>query len=179
MSTTREKKRQIINQLKEKILKQKIMIFVMISGLKTKSLFVLRKRLKTTEAEMKVAKKSLINIVFKELELNFNPAEIEGEIALIFGYKDEVTPVKILCEFSQENSNLKILGGILENIFINSEKIIELGKLPSRKELLVKLISTISNPILNFINILQGNIKNLIYVLNAIKVEREIEKNKN
>jgi len=65
--------------------------------------------------------------------------------------------------------NLKILGGFLENKFVEAEKIIELAKLPTREELLARLVGSISAPISNFINVLEANIKGLIYVLTKAK----------
>jgi len=65
--------------------------------------------------------------------------------------------------------NLKILGGIFKNEFVEAEKIIELAKLPTREELLARLVGSISAPISNFINVLEANIKGLIYVLTKAK----------
>ncbi len=169
MALTREKKQKIIEDLKEKIRRQKIMIFADFTGLKVKDLTSLRKKLKSQGDEIKVAKKTLMRIAFKENKLEIEPKKIAGEIALVFGYQDIVLPAKTLWQFSQENPNLKILGGILENKFIETEKIIELAKLPTKEELLTRLVSSISAPISNLINVLEGNIKGLINVLAKAK----------
>lgn len=169
MPFTKTQKQKIIEDLKEKIARQKIIIFVDFTGLKVKALSALRKKLKKIDSELKVAKKTLMEIAFKTAKLNLEAKKIPGEVALAFGYKDEISPAKIVWEFSQENLNLKILGGILENNLIDAERIIEVAKLPVKEELLAKLVSSISAPITNFVNVLQGNIKGLIYALSAIK----------
>lgn len=169
MPLTKEKKKKIVEELEEKVLRQKIMIFIDFTGLKAKDLFSLRKKLKAIVGELKVAKKTLIGIAFKNAKLEIEPRKIPGEIALVFGYKEEISPAKIVYQFSQENPNLKILGGFLENKFREAEEIINLAQLPTREELLSKLVGSISAPISNFVRVLEANIKGLIYILSKIK----------
>ena len=172
MAISREKKKKILEDLKEKISKQKAIIFVDFTGLKVKDFSDLRKRLKSIGSELKVAKKTLMGIVFKKAKLEIEPKKLPGEIALVFGYKEEILPAKIVFQFSQENPNLKILGGVLENNFFEAEKIIELAKLPSREELLARLVGSISAPISNLTNVLEGNLRNLVYLFSQIKVSK-------
>jgi large subunit ribosomal protein L10 len=172
MAITKEKKKKILEELKEKIGKQKIMIFVDFTGVKSKALFLLRKKLKESGNEMKIAKKTLINLALKEKNLNIVDAKkMVGEIAVIFGVKDEISGAKTVYEFSKENKNLKILGGILEKSFIGPEKIEELAKLPTKEELLAKLISEISTPISNFVYVLKSIPQSLVFVLSQIQLK--------
>jgi len=169
MPLTKEQKKKIIEDLKEKIDKQKSMVFVAIANLKTKDIIDLRKRLKEKDCLLFVAKKTLLKIASQKKNLLIDIKKLEGEIALIFGFKDEISAAKISYQFSLENKNLKILGGIFEDEFIDVEKVIALAKIPSKQELLARLVGTISSPISGFVNVLQGNIKGLIFVLNTIK----------
>ena len=170
MPLTKEQKQKILKDLKEKISKQKIMIFVDFTGLKVKPLSNLRKKLKVIDSQLKVAKKTLIQLAFKESGLETEVKKIKGEIGLVLGLKDSLSPTKLVWQFSQENPNLKILGGIFENKFVEAERIIELAQLPTKEELLARLVGSISAPISGFINILQGNIKGLIYILAKAKM---------
>jgi large subunit ribosomal protein L10 len=115
-------------------------------------------------------KKTLLKLAFKEKEITaIDPKELKGELGVIFGFKDEITPAKIIYKFSQQHESLpKILGGILENNFKEEQDIVALAKLPSKEELLRKLLGSISNPISALVNILQGNIRGLVYVLGQI-----------
>jgi len=172
MAQTKEQKKQVVESLKEKIARQKALIFVNFSGLKVKDLFELRKRLKKANSEIFVVKKTLMKLAFKEEKIKVDPEDIEGEIALVFGYEDELVPPKILYQFSQINQNIEILGGLIESQkdeFLSAEKIITLGQLPSREELLAKIVGSLSAPISQFASVLQGNIKGLVYALSAIK----------
>jgi len=169
MALTKTQKQKILEDLKEKIAKQKAIIFVDFSGLKVKDFSDLRKRLSEINSALKVAKKTLLALAFKEKGLKIDIKKLKGEIALIFNLREEISPAKIAYQFSQEGKNLKILGGFFENNFFEAEKVIELAQLPTKEELLARLISTVSAPVSNFINVLKGNIKGLIYVLAKAK----------
>lgn len=169
MAKTKEQKRKALAGLKESIKKQKAVIFVDFSGLKVEDLLKLRKSLKKVNGQLKVAKKTLIQLAFKEAGFTLDTKKLKGEIALVFGYKDEISPSKAVYQLSEENQNLKILGGFLENEFRGAEDFIELAKLPSKEELLTRLVGSISAPVTNFVRALQYNLKGLVYVLSTIK----------
>ena len=114
MTVTREQKEKILQELKEQIAEQKAIILVGITGLKVKDIFDLRKKLKASGDNLKVAKKTLIEKALKESNLNFDKNAYKEEIALVFGFKDEIFPAKTAYQFSKENENLKILGGFFE-----------------------------------------------------------------
>ena len=169
MPLTKAQKQKILDELKEKIAKQKVMIFADFTGLKVKDLSNLRKKIKAADGEIKVAKKTLLGLAAKSAGLEFEAKKIKGEIALVFGYKDEISLAKIIYQFASANPNLKILGGFLENQFREAQDFITLAQLPTKEELLARLARGVSAPISNFINVLQGNIKGLIYLLTKIK----------
>ncbi|MBZ9578516.1 50S ribosomal protein L10 [Patescibacteria group bacterium] len=171
MALTKTQKEKIIEDLKEKIEKQKITIFVNFTGLKVTDLFELRKKLKLANCQLKVAKKTLLNLVLKDYNaaLFREVAKLKGQMAVIFGFKETISPAKITYQFSLENPNLKILGGYFEERFRESGEIITLAQLPTRDELLARLVRDVSALISNFVNILEGNLKGLIFILSAIK----------
>jgi len=171
MALTKEQKQKNIKDLKEKVAKQKSMVFVDFTGLGVAKMTELRKEMKVEDCEFKVAKKTLVQLALKDFnkEIAEKVKELQGEIALGFGYKDEIAPFKILGKFSKQNESLKILSGTLEKEFIEQEQAIVLSELPSKQELLAKMVGSISAPVSGFTRVLQGNIRNLVYVLNAIK----------
>ena len=169
MALTKEQKKKILEDLKEKIERQKAMIFADFTGLKVKDLSSLRKKLRLADNELKVVKKTLLGLVFKERDFKIDTEKLKGEVAIVFGLKDALSPAKIIYQFSQEKPNLKILGGFFEKEFQEAEEIITLAQLPTREELLARLTGTIFAPVSNLVNVLQGNIKGLICILTKVK----------
>jgi len=176
MPLTREQKQKIITELQDLLAEQKGIVFIDFSGLKAKEILSLRRGLKKQNCLLKVSKKTLLKIAFKNSKIPLwqKIDEAPGQLGIVFGFGDEIIVTKIIYEFSQKNENLKILAGIIrdrdkEYKYLSREEIIELAKLHSREELLAKLAGTISSPIFNFINVLRGNIKGLLYVLAKAK----------
>jgi len=83
MSITKDKKREIIKELGEKITKQKIVVFADFTGVKVKELSDLRKKIKKEEGELKVVKKTLARIAFQKSGLEIDTKKLQGEIAFI------------------------------------------------------------------------------------------------
>jgi len=148
--------------------KQKSLVFADFTGLKVKDLSSLRKKMKDKECELKVAKKTLIALLLKEKKLESDVRKMKGEILLGFGYKDEVMPFKVLYDFGKSTENLKILAGIIGQNLYTKEKALEIAQLPSGQELMGKLVYLMKSPLSGLHNVLQGNLRNLIYVLSKI-----------
>jgi len=174
MALTREQKEKIVEELVEKIEKQKAMFFVEISGIKVNDVNQLRNNLKEENSELKVVKKTLMEIALDKAGIKqVDPRELKGELAVVFGYQDLVTPAKIVYDFADENESLEILGGFFEEKVREKEKVIQFAKLPSKDELLARLVGSINAPISNFVNVLQGNMRSLVYALDQIKVNKQ------
>ncbi|MDD5145864.1 MAG: 50S ribosomal protein L10 [Candidatus Pacebacteria bacterium] len=172
MPLTKEQKKKALEALRDKISKKKSIVFVDFAGLKVKDMSALRKKLRQADSEFKAAKKTLMGIVFKEAKIDADIKKLPGEIALVLGYKDEVTPAKLAWDASKEYQNLKILGGILENKFVGVNQIEALAKLPAREVLLANLVGSLNSPISNLVYALNYNIKGLVYLLNKIEADK-------
>ena len=172
MPLTHQQKEEIIKNLKDKIVRQKMMVFVDFTGLKVRKLSELRKELKEINSLFKVSKKTLLGIVLKDFNSSLaqEVGKLKGELGVILGFGNEgdILPIKTVYNFSIKNKNLKILGGFFEEKFIDKKTVLELAKIPTKKELLAKLVGSFAAPISNFANVLQGNIKGLVCVLGAI-----------
>lgn len=166
---TKNQKKEIIEKLTKEIAESKTVVICDFKGLNVADLGEIRKKLKENESKMKVAKKTLAQLAFKEAGIEMNTEAMEGQLAFIYGGKSEVAAPKVLAEFAKKNEALKILAGALEGEMINAEKIMELSKIPSREDLLARIVGTINAPVSGFVRVLSGNLRSLVLALNAIK----------
>lgn len=170
MSKTKEQKKKIVESLVDKLTRMKSAVFVNFSGLKVKDAQRLREKTWEREVDYGVVKKTLLNIALKQSALeDIDAKSLQGNIGMVLGYDDEITAPKLAAEFSKENNALKILGGILEKKFVDAARMKSLAILPSRLELLGQLLRGFQSPITGFVNVLQGNLRRLVQVLNALK----------
>lgn len=170
MPKTREQKENIIENLAKKLAKFKSLVFIDYKGLTVKESSQIKKLCKKEKAEYIVAKKTLIQLAIKKAGLeDIDAKALQGNIALIVGFEDEIAPAKIAANFAKDHQSLKLLGGIMENKYINFDQVTALSKIPSKIELLSKLVGSINAPVSGFVNVLAGNLRGLVNVLNGIK----------
>ena len=157
MALTKAQKTKQIDSVKEKIAQQKSVIFVDFAKVPSKEMFSLRKTLKEAWCNLKIAKKTLIRIAFGQSGISFwnkIKAVVPGQVALVFGIKDEIAPARISNKFAKDNANFKILGGIFEKRFIDRERVLVLANIPTRDELLSKLVGSLSSSMTKFVRVL-------------------------
>ena len=168
---TKEQKKETIKDLVDKLSRQKSVIFSDYTGLGVNQFQVLRSQLREQGIDCQVAKKTLIDLALEKAGFDIKIKELPGQVVLAFGYQDEVLPAKILYNFSKENEALKILTGLVQGEYLENEAIISLAKLPSRQELLARLVGSFSSPLSGLINALQGNMRKLIFIIKDMKLE--------
>ena len=157
MALTKQQKTKQIDSVKEKISKQKSIVFVDFAKVPSKDMFGLRKSLKEAGCNLKVAKKTLVRIAFGQSNISYwnkIKSSIPGQLALVFGIEDEIAPARISNAFAKDHENFKILGGIFENRFIDRDRVLVLANIPTRNELLGRLVATLYSPVSSFVRVL-------------------------
>ncbi|OGY42897.1 MAG: 50S ribosomal protein L10 [Candidatus Buchananbacteria bacterium RBG_13_39_9] len=173
MPKTRIQKEKIIDDLVEKFKKYKSIIFIDYKGLKVKEADEIKRLCKKQDAEYLVCKKTLIKLALDKSGLkDIDARSMQGNIGLIIGFEDEIAPAKIAGDFAKNHEALKMLGGIMEDKFIDLDKVVTLSKISGKKELLAKLVYSINAPVSGFVNVLAANIRGLLTVLNGIKDQK-------
>jgi large subunit ribosomal protein L10 len=157
MALNKTQKTKQIENVKENIVKQKSVVFIDFAKVSSKEMFSLRKNLKEAGCNLKIAKKTLVRIAFGQSNISFwnkIKSSIPGQLALVFGFEDEIAPARIANQFGKTNENFKILGGIFETRFIDREKVLALANIPPRNELLGRLVGSIYSPVTSFVRVL-------------------------
>ncbi len=148
-------------------------VFANFSGLPVKEAEALRKQARAEQMGIMVAKKTLLEKATTDAGLtDVSPRSFGGEVLTLFGYGDEVAPARLLHKFGKTHSMVKMIGGILERHFVSAAKIKELALLPSKQELLAKLVGSMNAPVSGFVNVLAGNLRGLVRVLDGIRVHK-------
>ncbi|MBN2087637.1 50S ribosomal protein L10 [Candidatus Peregrinibacteria bacterium] len=170
MPITRQKKEVLLQELIDKFSKCNSVVFADYRGLDVAGISDLRKKLREQNAEMKVAKKTLIGIAAKEQKIdNLDESGMEGPVAATFSYEDPLAGIKVLFNFSKQNDNLKLLGGVIDGKAVSPEVIEKYAKLPGKEELLAKLIGSMNAPVSGFVGVLGNLISGFVRVVSAYK----------
>lgn len=171
MPKTKAQKEATVADIADKFSRMKGAVLVDYKGTKVKDAQKIRESSWEQGVDYEVVKKTLLRLALKGagLEGKVDEQFLKGNLAMVFGYKDEVETAKFAARFAKELESFKILGGLFEGAYIDSNKIKQLASLPGRVELLGKLVGTIQAPISGLVNVLAGNLRGLVQVLNAIK----------
>lgn len=169
-----QKNIQSLEELSQKLDRSKTTILTDFKGLSVDKFTELRNQIKSAGGEIKVFKNTLIKLALKEKGYQSQNTDkiMQGPSAIVFAYDDEVIPVKKVYDFAQQNQLPKFKFGFLNKEFINSDRVAQLGELPGKEILLAKVVSTLNSPITRFVNVLQGNLRKLVFVLKAIEEKK-------
>ena len=170
---TKQQKIELVKNLTEKIKVAKTAVFVDFKGLKVKDSTDLKKALRAEGVDYVVVRKTLLDIALKNAGIEgISTKTMDGQVALSLSNVDEISGAKIIDKFAKTNENIKMLGGVLGKQVMNAAEVKALAKIPSKEELLVKLVGTLNAPVSGFVNVLAGNLRGLVQVLNAIKEQK-------
>ncbi|PIT87169.1 MAG: 50S ribosomal protein L10 [Candidatus Magasanikbacteria bacterium CG10_big_fil_rev_8_21_14_0_10_40_10] len=165
-----QQKQDSVSSLAQSLKAGKGAVFANFQGLKVSESQELRKSSRSEGVEMLAAKKTLVKLACQQAGLqDVDPTEFNGAIATFISANDEVSAARVVNRFAKDHELVKIFGGILEGKFITSDEVKNLANLPNRTELLAKLVGTLNAPVSGFVNVLAGNLRALVSVLNNIK----------
>ena len=170
-----EGKKQIVEEIKEKVDKAQSIVLVDYRGLNVDELTNLRRNYKEAGVDYKVYKNTMMRFAFKEAGFEQFNEYLTGPNAVAFGFDDPVQAAKITEEFAKNHDKLEIKAGIVDDKIIGVEEIKNLASLPSKEVLIAQALCGLNAPITGFANVLQGTIRNLVYALNAVKEKQEAQ----
>jgi len=149
-------KEQRVEAIKDRFAGSQTILLADYRGLSVKELEELRGKLREAGAELTIYKNSLTEIAMRELALPSMSEYLSGPTAFIFSGEDPVAPAKALTAFAKVHNALELKAGLVENQVVDAAGVKAIATLPSREELLAKLLATMLNPIVGFARVLNG-----------------------
>lgn len=159
MSKNLDRKKQVVEEIKEKFDGAKSAILVDYRGLNVEETTELRKNFRESGVEYKVYKNNLVKLAIKDTDFEPLSQDLTGPNAIAFSYDDPVTPAKIIKDFSKKHEALELKTGVVEGMYFAQEKILEIATIPSRDELIAKLLGSLQAPVSNFVYLLSNIIE--------------------
>lgn len=142
-------------------------------GLSVKESQEVRRALRAAGAEMKVYKNNLVRIALKNAEMPEIDDMLVGTCAYVFYEKDPVEAAKVLKEESEKLKKIEVLGGIVDGKAIDADTAKAYADLPSREELLAKLVYVIGSPLSGIAQVCAGPARGLVTALQAVADQKQ------
>lgn len=154
MALTKDQKKAQVADLTTKLKDAQSVMFSHYIGLNVADVSDFRNQLRENGAEMKVAKKTLIKLAFKEAGYpDITPKEVDGPIACILSFDDPLSGAQTAFKFSKTHDKVTLVGGVFDGKLLSAAEAMELAQMPSREELLAKFVGMLRSPLVSFAGI--------------------------
>ena len=174
MGEPKAEKVAVVAEVREKFQSSEAVVLTEYRGLNVTDMAALRKAMREAGGEYKVYKNSLVRFAAKELDLEIEELLV-GPTAIAFtgtrpdgNDADPVSVAKALANFSKDNENLVIKGGMLDGKLLTTDEIISLSKIAPREELLAKLAGGMAAPMQQMAGLLKAVPQKFAYALSAL-----------
>ncbi len=151
----RKEKEILIEELKGIFQSSAAGVLVDFSGLTVEELTNLRKKLYEQQASFRVLKNTLARIAAKGTPFEDLISSFKENRALVYSQENPISPAKTIVEGAKDNEKLKLINGMLvtdgTGKVLSSSEVASLAALPSKEELIVKLLFLLNSPITQFV----------------------------
>lgn len=170
MALTREKKNAVVDEVGSLLNSSRMTVVAAYQGTTVKAMQELRRSAKDNGTQVRVIKNRLVVKAFENND-TFKAADtsaLTGQLVYAFNSEDEVAPAQALAAFAKLNPTLAFVGAFAsDGTFIGADDVKALASLPSKDQLRGMLVGTIAAPLSGFVNVLSGNVRGVLNVLNA------------
>lgn len=168
MPKTRAQKEQDLQELTEKLKTAKAVVFSDYRGTTVKDIDTFRRTLAKEQVFSKVYKMTLVKKALEASGIDAGNLDYKTPVILSLSSEEETAPARLIKNVGKDIKTINILSGILDKAVASKEQILVLADLPSKEQLRGQLVGTINAPVSGFVNVLAGNLRGLLNVLNAM-----------
>ena len=149
-----ELKQPSVQEISENVKDAQSVVVVDYRGLTVDQDTKLRKELREAGVTYKVYKNTMMNFAFKGTDFESLAPVLEGPSAIAISKDDATAPARIVAKFAENAPALEIKAGVVEGTFYDAEGMKAIAKIPSRNELLSRLLGSLQSPMANFARVI-------------------------
>lgn len=168
MAKSKEQKNNLLKEYKEVLENKTGYIVVNSDKLDSATLFSLRKELKEIGSNFSVVKNTIFKIALQEAKQPLKTQDFTGASAIISFDEDPTAVAKLLKEVQKEMEVLEARYGVIENEYLDNNRVMELAEIPPKEILYAKLLGSLNAPLSGIMNTLTGNVKGFIRVTQSL-----------
>lgn len=169
----RTEKREAVETLTEELTNATNAFLIEFRGVSVPQVTELRRQVRDTGSRYLVVKNTLALIALKDSPMIELREQFARETAVAYNSGDAVALAKALTKFAKDVPTVSFKGAMLDGKIVPAEQIDEIASLPSREELVAKLLFVLQSPIRGLVTVLEANIRNLAVVLDQIAKQRD------
>ncbi len=168
MSANLEAKKSVVAEISQKLASSKSVVFVDYNQLTVAEASELRNKCRQSGCEYKVYKNTLVRKALNEMGVKDFDADLNGPTAVAFG-SDETSAAKVMVQASKDLENkITLKSAFVDNAYVDKAGITALATMPSREELVAKMLGSMNAPVANLAGVLSNLVSGIVRVLNGI-----------
>ncbi|GAA5091421.1 MULTISPECIES: 50S ribosomal protein L10 [Paenalcaligenes] len=172
MSLNRQEKALVIEEVAGQVANAQSIVIAEYRGLDVASVTVLRKQARESGVYLRVLKNTLVRRALTDTSFDGLSDQLVGPLMYAIS-EDPVAAAKTMVEFAKTNPSLVIKGGAMPNSILDEAGVKALASMPSRDELLAKLLGTMQAPIAQFVRTLNEIPTKFVRGLAAVRDQKE------
>ncbi|MEX0668173.1 MAG: 50S ribosomal protein L10 [Candidatus Saccharimonadales bacterium] len=166
MAISRQEKEAQVTALKEELSKSSLSVLASYSGLSVQDSQILRKQIKDQGGSFRVVKNAMLKLAVADTHKEVDLSELEGPVAMAFGYDDPIIAAKVIADHAKKNDSLKPIMAIdNQGQVLSAEEVGRLADLPPKEVLLGQVVGVVAAPLSGMVGVLSGNLRGLVTVL--------------
>ena len=168
MAISRDKKTELIAELKSILTEAKMTVFARYQGVNVQDMQQLRRAARAADVKIKVVKNRLVKVAMDDIDTYKNTGrdELSGQLLYAISAEDEVAPAQVLHKFAKDHPELELIGAFSgEGAKLSEEEVKALAILPSKDQLIAEVVATLLSPAQDSI----GALDSLGGILNAVE----------
>lgn len=169
----KEQKINIVSEFKGLLENSKTLVASDYRGMNVEKLSILRNDCGKSGAVFRVIKNTLAKKAISGTSFESAESFFEGPTAVAVGGDDPVAVIKVLTGHAKDSQYLKIKGGVLDGEKYSPEEILRIATLPSREELIAKIVGSLSSPLRRMVGSLNNPLNGLVGVLHSYARAKE------
>ena len=164
-----QKNQEEVIQLMEKLDKATAVYFTDFLGLNVSSITELRTEFFKASIEYKVAKNTLLKLAAKKINLEGLDDFLVGSTAIAISYDEPTAPAKVLKQFNENHDKPEVKAILFDGEVLKGSEYLKFASLPTKDELLTKLVMMLNSPITILVRTLSAPMTNFSSGLNNLK----------
>lgn len=169
----RDEKGEVVEDLKNTFQESAGLILVDFRGIDVPDITELRQRVRESGSDYRVVKNTLAIRAAEETPVAELKAFFKGPTAIAYTTEDTVGLARVLKDFARENAGMSFKAGMIDGRTISVEQVNDLAEMPSREELLSKLVFLLNASLTRFATALQSPLRNLASLLSQLETKKE------
>ena len=164
-----------VKELHDVFSKAKSAVVANYQGIGAQGITALRVHKRSRAVDFRVVKNTLALRAAKDTALEVLGGDFKGPISLVVGFDDAIAPAKALADFAKSGvpKAPDVICGVVEGKKVSPEEVQAIADLPSREELISKMLSVFQGPTTNFAGVFSSLLRKLVGTLEAIREKKE------